>query len=113
MSPVVENIFNDDGLAAYLVGADRCYKLALSEFDDTYSDEVAEDGEYHSDLLHVARSMAKSNNDLQAALEKSAKASDPHHICTVQKLLRATKMIAYSWFTVILIKTLLVHFSLI
>ena len=96
MAPVIDNNFNDDALAAYLVGSDRCYKLGLSEFDDSFCDEVAADGEYHCDLLHVARSIAKSNNDLQANLEKSQKATNVHHINAVQKLLRATKMIAYS-----------------
>jgi len=96
MAPVINSTFSDDDFAAYLVGADRCYRLALSEFDDGYSDEMAPGGEYHCDLLHAARSIAKSNNDLQAHLEKVGKAADVHHINAVQKLLRATKMIAYS-----------------
>ncbi|CAK8672189.1 unnamed protein product [Clavelina lepadiformis] len=89
----------DDDWSTYLIGDDRTYKLALTEFDNDFSDEIASGSFYHYDLMHAMRlSPVRDDPDgkILASLNQRSRSANRFYVDTVQTLLRASKIISFS-----------------
>ncbi|XP_028414620.1 protein CASC1-like [Dendronephthya gigantea] len=74
----------------YMASNENSCKLKLSEFDETFSDDVAENTKLHADLYHMVMDGAS-----QSAVSKVKGTSFQFFNC-VSQLLNATKVLTYS-----------------
>ena len=91
----------DDDWSLFLLSEDRCYKLALAEFDDEpFIDLLASGASYHCDIMHAVRlTSLKGDADekLLTTLNERSQSSDKFFINAVYILLSATQIITFSW----------------
>ncbi|XP_061106681.1 dynein axonemal intermediate chain 7, partial [Conger conger] len=80
----------DEAWSLYLLGAQRSQCLEMKEWSESFSAELAEDGEFHSTFVHMLK-----DGMTQAGWRR---AQDSHHlfIDCVHRLLCATRVLTYS-----------------
>ena len=89
----------DDYWSSFFASNDRCYMMAISEFDDVFDASISSGCEYHCNLLHAIRHSSKQEDADKSIVEASAKKSktaDAFLVNTVYHLLKATKFISFS-----------------
>lgn len=80
----------EDDWFIYMASNENSCKLKLSEFDETFSDDVAENTKLHADLYHMVMDGASDS-----AVTKVKETSFQFFNC-VSQLLNATKVLTYS-----------------
>ncbi|CAH1786904.1 unnamed protein product, partial [Owenia fusiformis] len=80
----------EEDWSMFMITSKRTMKLKMTEFDDNFSEEVAENTNFHADLYHMAQEIAS-----EEAKQRITNTSYEFTDC-VQQLMFATKLLSYS-----------------
>merc|ERR1719342_199400 len=80
----------EEDWSLFMVNKRRFIKLKMTEFDETFSDEMAQDIQFKSNLYHYARALTS-----EASVERVTESSMEFVDC-VTTLLKATQVLTYA-----------------
>jgi len=81
---------SEDDYKLYMASTRICYKLAIGEFDEHFSNEIAENTQMHPDLFHMVQ------NEQDGVARKRIADNSFTYVDSVYQLIKATNFLIYS-----------------